>query len=113
MDVVDRLCPSTLLGWHIAAFTHLAGSLLHTQPLLTFLAGGVCAPYPSENDGRLASLAERICPFCDRCIDKTVSVLSIETDRSGATSDVASCTSQTHPYLADGWGSSVSLLGRE
>lgn len=113
MGVVDRLCPSRSHGWHITTFTYLPGSLLHRHGHSDFHVGG-CVPYV-----RLRAMDALPCwprgliPFCDRCVDGTVSVLSTETDRSWTTSDMASCTFQTHPYLSDGRESSVSFLGRE
>lgn len=104
------LCSNRSHSWHATAFTYPLGSLFHTHAtLIVIQMGCLCTLPQSENDWVLClAVSQWGCPFCVCCFDVTVSMLSIETDRSWTTSNQASYIFQTHPYLLDGRG-----LGKE
>lgn len=119
MNVVDIQAGPSCAPTECIAGTQLP-SLIHPESCsadtaaLTFIHWGVSAPSLSQRViGCSALLFQRGCPFCDCRIDGTVSVLSTETDRSWTASNQAACIFQTHPYLSDGRGLSVSFLGSE
>lgn len=99
------LSPPDPTGTSLASLIRLEVRSSDTAALTAIHRGWVSVCYVSvwERVGALPC-CHRGCPFCNRCIDRPISVLSTETDRSWTISDQASCIFQTHPYLLDGRG---------